>query len=134
MVGRRRGVASKSSSHFSLQRWLTNRTSNSSLRSSNAVKDSGVDRASCVNGERVSASVMNGEFADARHDCSEEEGDELEPKRGLIVASSENAFVSNAVVRDTDAMGEDSCAEPGAGTVMSSRSVKKFVPLKREIS
>ena len=42
MVGRRRGVASKSSSHFSLQRWLTNRTSNSSLRSSNAVKDSGV--------------------------------------------------------------------------------------------
>jgi len=42
MVGRRRGVASKSSSHFSLQRWLTNRTSDSSFRSSNAVKDSGV--------------------------------------------------------------------------------------------
>ena len=134
MVDRRRGVASKSSSHFDLQRWLTNRTSDSSLRSSNAVKDSGVNRVSCVNGERVSASVMNGEFADARHDCSEEEGDELEPKRGLIVASSENTSVSTVVVFDTDEMGEGSFAEPDAGAVISSRSVKKFVPLKREMS
>ena len=134
MVGRRRGVASESSSHFSLQRWLTNRTSDSSFGSSNAVKDSGVDRVSCVNGERVSAPVMNGEFADARHDCSEEEGDELEPKRGLIVASSENTSVSTVVVFDTDAMGVGSFAEPDAGAVISSRSVKKFVPLKREMS
>ena len=42
MVGRWRGVASESSSHVGLQRWLTNRTSDSSFGSSNAVKDNGV--------------------------------------------------------------------------------------------